>query len=259
MVGAIPGGTSSQLGFSVFAELFLDLIDFVICTKIFVSSFDRRTRPVRIFNFFSRDHVVHNDCPDLSLLNPQVDPVTFSTESDLNILTVARLSSQKNFVTLLDALKLRPHYHLFIAGNGPEFSHISRLALTMGLNKQITFLGEICVSDLVYYYKHCDIFVLSSFWEGFPISTLEAMSLSKPVVVSDVGGCSEIFEFNPSLPFGFLVPSINPLPHLLAALDSYALSERLLLDHSRNSRTVYDDFFSCNQNLSRLADIVTST
>ena len=85
------------------------------------------------------------------------------------------------------------------------------------------------------------------------------MSLSKPVVVSDVGGCSEIFEFNPSLPFGFLVPSINPLPHLLAALDSYALSERLLLDHSRNSRTVYDDFFSCNQNLSRLADIVIST
>lgn len=229
-----------------FAELILDVTDLFFCQKIFVSYFDRKTRPVRLLNFFKRDFVVHNDCIDMRLLFDAANPLSLDA-SLLNILSVARLSPQKNFSVLLEVLSLRPFYRLYLVGDGPDRSRIYDLAVTLGVVHQIIFLGELSLSELVPYYKACDVFSLISFWEGFPISTLEAMSLSKPVVVSDVGGCSEIFEYKPSLPFGFLIPSVNPLPHLLAAFDSYFYSNELLIEHSLNSRFVYDEAFSFNK------------
>ncbi|MDA3042884.1 MULTISPECIES: glycosyltransferase family 4 protein [unclassified Campylobacter] len=45
--------------------------------------------------------------------------------------------------------------------------------------------------DVAALYKACDIFVLPSYKEGFPRTVLEAMSMSRPCVVSDVSGCIE--------------------------------------------------------------------
>ena len=84
------------------------------------------------------------------------------------------------------------------------------------------------------------------------------MSFSMPVVISDVGGSSEVFQFEPFLPFGFLVPPDKSLPHLLAAFDSYASSKRLLYEHSRNSRLVYESHFSSNKQLKALVSILLS-
>ena len=132
--------------------------------------------------------------------------ISFPPNSQLNILTVARLTAQKNFEPLLHVLKCRPNYYLYIAGDGPDYERLSRLATSLRVGHQVSFLRELRISDLLPYYKSCDVFSLISFWEGFPISTIEAMSFSLPVVVSDVGGSSEVFQFDPCSPFGFLVP-----------------------------------------------------
>jgi len=52
-----------------------------------------------------------------------------------------------------------------------------------------------------------DIFVLPSLTEAFPRSVIEAMAVGVPVIVTDVGGCSEAIEENIS---GFMVPPGNP-------------------------------------------------
>ena len=54
------------------------------------------------------------------------------------------------------------------------------------------FLGY--ENDVYKYLSNCDLFVLISNWEGFPISTLEAMSFGKPCIISNVGGASEAIE-----------------------------------------------------------------
>ncbi|MBP3224483.1 MAG: glycosyltransferase family 4 protein [Campylobacter sp.] len=48
--------------------------------------------------------------------------------------------------------------------------------------------------DVAALYKACDIFVLPSYKEGFPRTVLEAMSMSRPCVVSDVSGCVEAVQ-----------------------------------------------------------------
>ena len=217
-------------------EFLLEAFDFLVCTKIFVSSYDRKNRPIRFFNIFHRDFVVYNDCVDLAVTSEEIPAISFPQNSLLNILAVARLTPQKNFEPLFHVLRCRPNFHLYIAGDGPDFGRLSLLATSLGVSQQISFLRELRICDLLPYYKSCDVFSLISFWEGFPISTIEAMSFSMPVVLSDVGGSSEVFQFEPFLPFGFLVPPDKSLPHLLAAFDSYVSSKKLLYEHSRNSR-----------------------
>jgi glycosyltransferase involved in cell wall biosynthesis len=62
----------------------------------------------------------------------------------------------------------------------------------------------------------CDVFVLSSRQEGFPITILEAMAAGKPVIATDVGGCAEAVVDGEA---GLIVP-----PETLATLADAILS-----------------------------------
>jgi glycosyltransferase involved in cell wall biosynthesis len=52
-----------------------------------------------------------------------------------------------------------------------------------------------------------DVFVLSSLWEGNPLSIMEAMAAGKPVIATAVGGVPELVEDGVS---GILVPPRTP-------------------------------------------------
>jgi glycosyltransferase involved in cell wall biosynthesis len=103
---------------------------------------------------------------------------------------VARFSTQKDHETLFKALAgVAEPCRMLLVGHGPLFESTKTLAKDLGVASQVEFLGDRHdVPDLL---AGSQIFILSTNWEGFPISILEAMRAGLPVVATGVGGVSE--------------------------------------------------------------------
>ncbi len=111
---------------------------------------------------------------------------------------LGRLVHQKGIDVFLKAIavlkKSSRQFRVTIAGAGEEQKNLKSLCEQMGLNRVVTFVGE--VSDTDRFYKSIDIFVLPSRFEGFPLVLLEAGAKCKPVIASCVSGNPEIILNN---------------------------------------------------------------
>ncbi len=123
--------------------------------------------------------------------------------------TAAVLEERKGHRFLLEAAALlkREGYSLnyWFAGEGSQRETLQAQAVKLGLGENISFLGFI--PEIQKFLSQIDIFVLPSLYEGLGISVLEAMAAGKPVVVTRVGGLSELVESGKS---GWLVPPADP-------------------------------------------------
>jgi glycosyltransferase involved in cell wall biosynthesis len=131
----------------------------------------------------------------------------FSTEA--NVLgTVARLDPIKNHVMLLHAFSIVcdqiPDAYLVIVGDGEMRQTLELLSEQLNIGKHVRFVGY--KTNPTDYINLFDVFVLSSLSEGTSMTLLEAMSLSKPCVVTDAGGNPEIVKHNVS---GLVVENDN--------------------------------------------------
>jgi len=102
-----------------------------------------------------------------------------------------RLDPVKDYPALLWAMMEVPRAaHLVIAGAGQDEAALRRLALQFGIESRLRFLGF--QPDVLPWMQAADAFVLSSRWEGLPMSLLEAGACALPAVATDVPGTREI-------------------------------------------------------------------
>ncbi len=136
---------------------------------------------------------------DLPSLN---DFRQISVSGSFRWIAVGRLAPVKDYPTLLRAFALLPpHATLTIAGSGPEESNLKALVLELSIADHINFVGF--HSDIQPLLQSANAFVLSSQWEGLPVSVLEASAAGLPVVATDALGTREALIPNQT---GFLVP-----------------------------------------------------
>ncbi len=150
--------------------------------------------------------VIHNGVVNQ---NPRLPVRSASLEAKrpVRLLMVARFSQQKDHSTLLKALHLISslNWRLDLLGTGETLGQMQELSQRLNLSDKIYFHGA---SDKVnQYLVEADIFVLSTNWEGLPLSILEAMSAGLPIVATDVGGVAECVQHQRN---GYLVPRQNP-------------------------------------------------
>ncbi|MGM1051924.1 MAG: glycosyltransferase [Pseudomonadota bacterium] len=110
----------------------------------------------------------------------------------LQIASVGTLSIQKNHQLLFRAIsRLVDHdFFLTVAGEGSQTVKLRQLVADLGIGHKVEFIGN---SNNVKQLLHdSDLFVMSSAWEGLPIVQIEATLTGLPVLVTNVGGCSEI-------------------------------------------------------------------
>ncbi|NMB93353.1 MAG: glycosyltransferase family 4 protein [Flexilinea flocculi] len=135
-------------------------------------------------------------------------------QKSIRFINVGRLTRQKNQVFLLNAFKklhnLYPNISLMIVGDGPEREELEKTVNRLQMRDSVVFTGE--VEKIEDYLALADIFVLTSIYEGLPLSVLEAMASGLPIIASDVGGIRDIVEEN-----GMIVP-VNDESALIHAM-----------------------------------------
>jgi glycosyltransferase involved in cell wall biosynthesis len=132
------------------------------------------------------------------------------------ITNVGRLNPQKAQHLLIDAAKIvlrqAPDARFLIVGRGHLEEQLKTHARAAGVADQVIFTG--LRRDIPEILAQSDIFVLSSLWEGLPLSAVEAMAAARPVVLTDVGGNRELVESGAQ---GLIVPP-DDVPALATAL-----------------------------------------
>ena len=115
---------------------------------------------------------------------------------DKIILAVGRLEYQKDYPSLIEAFKNilddYPDYKLYIAGSGQLENKLKDKVRKLGILKSVKFLGQVPNDALPDLYNKAEIFVLSSFWEGFPKVLLEAMACGCKVVSTKVDSAPRV-------------------------------------------------------------------
>lgn len=118
------------------------------------------------------------------------------------------IEPRKNVLGVVEAfniLRSKVGASLLIAGRwGWKFSDVAKAINNSPYKEQIHALGEVTPEEKAILYKNADVFVFPSFYEGFGLPVLEAMSFAVPVVLSansslmEIGGnaCVYVNAFN---------------------------------------------------------------
>ncbi len=109
---------------------------------------------------------------------------------------VGRLVREKGVEILLEALAAvfaaTPQVRAVIAGKGPLLHDLEQLAGRYGIRERLAFPGFLTDEERNRLLTTADLVILPSLYEPFGIAVLEAMSAGAPVIVSEVGGMSEV-------------------------------------------------------------------
>src|SRR5204863_7681482 len=123
------------------------------------------------------------------------------------IFACRQLFPRKGIRFLIEAAaQLKPRFpdlKVVLAGDGFERPALIELAESLGIARDVTFLGWVANSDLPTYYRAAAVSVIPSLEEGFGIPAAEAMGCETVVVASDAGGLPEVVEHGVT---GMIVP-----------------------------------------------------
>jgi len=132
----------------------------------------------------------------LAMSYAKVDFSWFSKDGRPLILSVGRLTEQKDFATLIQAfalVRLKINARLLILGDGNLRSDLDLLIADHNLQQSILIQGF--VDNPFVLMRLADVFVLSSAWEGLPNVLIQAMACGTPVVSTNCrSGPNEILE-----------------------------------------------------------------
>lgn len=168
----------------------------------------------------------------------------------INLCSVGRMTKQKRFDRLLDALAVLKcqgynDWHLYLLGKGELEIELKNKTQCLELSDNITFLGF--KSNPYKYVKNMDLFICSSEKEGFSTAVSESIFLGTPVLTTDCAGMEEMIinDIN-----GFITE--NSTDGLIRGLQSYfdfTNNERKLLrertlnsSYSMNSEASIKEF-----------------
>jgi len=157
----------------------------------------------------------------LPIGEPVMEPFEAISSHKRKVLAVGRLSEEKGFDQLLLAFEQLaprfPEWDLVILGEGPLRQELAEMCRRLGLSGRVHMPGR--VGNVGAWYERSDIYVMSSRFEGFPNTLVEAMAHGLPAVSFDCAtGPSDIirqgidgYVISPEKGFGGMAEAVGGL------------------------------------------------
>ena len=162
--------------------------------KIFVSKSEMKFAKKLSINVSENSLIIHNGVKNKikkDYAKTIIRGITKSKIKNFNVISVCRLTNQKNVSEILHIAKLIPDVNFNILGDGELWKDLNAQLIKEKITN--VFLKGNKVNVFNYLYES-DIFLSTSLYEGLPISILEAMSIGLPVVASKVRGNTDTIE-----------------------------------------------------------------
>lgn len=158
------------------------------------------------------------------------------------VASIARFTVQKQPLKLIAAFAAvcqeMDNVTLLMVGDGEDKKKSVALVKSLGIENRVVM--QPFRQDVAALLTAVDVFVLPSLWEGFPIALLEAMSMGKAVIATNVGGTPEMVTHNLN---GVLVNVENLQPELETQLLRVCRDESLRQRLSKNAiGSVYNQY-----------------
>jgi len=148
---------------------------------------------------------VFTDTKHIAEVVPEFDLHERYPRFETILVMISRLVKQKNISLALGAVRKLvrqfPKIGLVIVGSGPEKERLRAEVARLGIKGYVVF--EPWAEDVVSYYKTADIFLLTSNYEGYVRTPVEALAAGCPVIMTDVG-CAWDIVLNEAN--GYIVP-----------------------------------------------------
>jgi len=207
-------------------------------------------RVVRIYNGIELDQY-RLDLQDTGLRNQWNIPPSVPL-----IGAIGRLVWQKGFEYLIEAipriLSTVPEATFLIVGEGPLLDNLGGLARKLGVDNKVIFAGF--RNDIQNVLATMDIIAVPSVLEGFPMVTLEAMAMAKPIIASKIQGISEQIVDGEE---GILIPPKSP--EAIAAEVSRLIDDReLSLKLAAAARRKVESHFSIEKMVRETEEVYLS-
>ena len=134
------------------------------------------------------------------------------TDGPTRLLYVGRFSKPKNVETLIEAADLLSRtdvgdFELELVGNGEQRPILEHLVSERGMGRLVRFSGWVPRDIIADCYRHADVFVTATTWEGMPNTVLEAMACGLPIVGTRASGLQDLVQESVN---GYLVPTRDP-------------------------------------------------
>lgn len=113
-------------------------------------------------------------------------------DKDFIVLSIGELNKNKNQRTVIKAIAQvnDPEIHYIICGKGGQYGNLVKMSKELKLENNIHFLGY--RKDVVDICSQADLYVMPSFREGLPVSSLEAMYCGLPLLTSNIRGLVDV-------------------------------------------------------------------
>lgn len=198
-------------------------------------------KPVSVLPILVQKPAIHSD----------VVPKEF--RGAFSVLSVARLSKEKELHLLVRALPHLEGVDLILVGDGPERPRLESLAKSLGVADRVRFAGW--STDVAPYYKYANAFASVSRYEGYGMSVGEAALWGLPIITTDTGMVGEILKPNEeALLISRSVRGVTEAIRRLKSDGNFARSiggrarlsvERLLGDEARYLARYRDTMHTC--------------
>jgi glycosyltransferase involved in cell wall biosynthesis len=172
------------------------------------------------------------------------------------LVTLANLRPEKALHLMVEAVALlrasHPDVYLLIAGGGDR-EPLDALAAELGIADAVVLLGvRLDVANVL---AAGDIAVISSDFEGSPLSAMEYLAAGLPVVATDVGGLPDLVRQGEN---GLLVPRRDPVA-LAAAVGELLSDPARAAEMGERGRLLQREQFSLDAMIRRLEALYTDT